>query len=132
MYWMTFWVQLYCWSLIFAYLLGLSIAHILPILHENNKEKWDLWFTCYELTDGCIHTDSGKLGEDLEDDQSCKLNIPCVVTWHFMSVLGIIGQITICAIILRGWPHNLRNHIMLLALSNILMIAFYYSELTQV
>jgi len=110
-YWLTFYVDLYCWLLIAGNALGIFIAHLIPIMHLIDPEHVDSWNSCVLLSD------------------SSHLVIPCVIVFHVMEGTCVISVVAICIYILRKWDFaQLDLFEKLIGLTNILTIALFLFE----
>jgi len=108
-YYITLYVDIYCWMMVVGFCSGMLYAHLIPILHLINPdiESWQ----------ECVVTDSGKL------------SALCLLTFHVIEGLPFFGVVGICIYILWHWNYDdLPLFEKLLGLSNLLTIIFLMFE----
>ena len=93
-YWMTFHVDCYCWIMIIGNVIGLIVAHIIPILHYADPDKVENWTTCHLFYD-----ENG-------DSIPLEIFIPCVLTFHCIEGTFITGMLIICIYTLFNWDYS--------------------------
>ena len=112
-YWITFHVDLYCWLLIMGNLLGVCVAHLIPILHLIYPDDIQMWNTCVLLS----------------TPKSQTPQILCIVAFHIIEVLVVASSVGICIYTLRRWSFDKIDLFeKLIGLTNILTIALFLFE----
>jgi len=108
-FWMTFYVDAYCWIMILGNLAGVVLAHLIPILHliDHDIESWG----------ECRVPETGKL------------SVLCILTFHVMDGFNVITVITLCVYTLWHWNYDqLPLFEKLIGLTNMVTIAFMVWE----
>ena len=116
-YWVTFYVDLYCWLLIGGYIFGTFVAHFIPFLSLFCSDVKS-WTTCLPLNNSSTKC--------MESWKTC---VPCVIIIHLMEGTCIVGVVTLCIYILHNWSFDKLDFFeKLLILTNLLTLAMFLFE----